>query len=107
MSAPSAPGRFDHGYRVMVTVIFLSKGGAALAMRPLARYSGPESGLLFGLSVNQAAATLAAVMVGHTLGFFGVDILNATIAMILAPAWPAPWHGPFRQAPRAGRGGGS
>ena len=38
---------------------------------------------MFGLSNAQAAATLAAVMIGFKLGIFNEDVLNGTIVMIL------------------------
>ncbi len=39
--------------------------------------------LIFGLSNAQAAATLAAVIIGHEIGLFNDEILNGTIVMIL------------------------
>lgn len=38
--------------------------------------------LIFGLSNAQAAATLAAVIIGHDIGLFNEEILNGTIVMI-------------------------
>ena len=38
---------------------------------------------MFGLSVNQAAATLAAVLIGFELGIFNETILSGTIMMII------------------------
>lgn len=49
----------------------------------LFKYSKGEFGLSFGLSVNQAAATLAAVLVGRELGLFDEIVVAATIVMIL------------------------
>ena len=39
--------------------------------------------MIFGLSNAQAAATLAAVLIGHELGIFNDNVLNGTIVMIL------------------------
>ncbi len=39
--------------------------------------------LIFGLSNAQAAATLAAVIIGYNIGLFSEEILNGTIVMIL------------------------
>ncbi len=39
--------------------------------------------IIFGLSNAQAAATLAAVIIGHEIGLFNDEILNGTIIMIL------------------------
>ena len=75
----------------MVGVIFVSKGLAAWVTRSLFRYSGAEAGLLFGLTVPQAAATLAAVLVGYRLGLFDEAVLNGTIAMVLLTCLVGPW----------------
>jgi len=47
--------------------------------------------VIFGLSVAQAAATLAAVMVGHAIGLFDETVVNGTIMMILATCILGPW----------------
>ena len=54
-------------------------------------FSRDETGLLFGLSVNQAAATLAAVLVGVRVGIFDDAVLNGAILMILATCILGPW----------------
>lgn len=46
-------------------------------MRPMDRQ------MMFGLSNAQAAATLAAVMIGYNIGIFNESVLNGTIVMIL------------------------
>lgn len=61
-------------------------GGKALAAwlaRPALGFSRPESGLMFGLSVSQAAATLAATFVGYDVGLFGEQVVNAVLVVIL------------------------
>ena len=45
--------------------------------------SGIDRRMIFGLSNAQAAATLAAVMIGFNLGIFDESVLNGTIVMIL------------------------
>ncbi len=45
-------------------------------------YSYNARNVMFGLSVVQAAATLAAVLVGHDLGLLDKSVLNGAIAMI-------------------------
>lgn len=47
------------------------------------RYSGPQRGLIFGLSSAHAAATLAVVLVGFKAGILDDNILNGTIILIL------------------------
>jgi len=56
---------------------------AAGATRVLFRYRKEEGRVMFGLSVVQAAATLASVMVGHRIGLFDDAVVNGTIVMIL------------------------
>lgn len=46
-------------------------------------YRKEEQGVMFGLSVAQAASTLAAALVGYDLGFINDDVLNGIIIMIL------------------------
>jgi Kef-type K+ transport system membrane component KefB/mannitol/fructose-specific phosphotransferase system IIA component (Ntr-type)/nucleotide-binding universal stress UspA family protein len=76
---------------VMVVTVTATKFAAAvLASRSLG-FSRLESRVVFGMSVNQAAATLAAVMVGYRLGFFDESILNGTIVMILVTCLIGSW----------------
>src|SRR5690606_38435089 len=76
---------------VMMGVLFAGKGLAAAAAKALFGYSRAEGGLLFSLSLAQAAATLAAALVGFELGLFDADVLNGTILMILVTCVAAPW----------------
>ncbi len=75
----------------MVAAAFSTKFAAAFLGGRALRFSRDETGLLFGLSVNQAAATLAAVIVGVRLGVFSEEVLNGTILMILATCVMGPW----------------
>ncbi|NCC49953.1 MAG: cation:proton antiporter [Spartobacteria bacterium] len=68
----------------MVIMVTLSKWLAAWLTARFVKLSDDETYVLFGLSVNQAAATLAAVMVGVQIGLFNEAVLNGTILMILA-----------------------
>jgi len=79
---------------VMTVVATLSKFAAAWLTQKSFRYSVDERRLIFGLSNAQAAATLAAVLVGHGVIIGQTDtgepirllsdaILNGTIVMIL------------------------
>jgi Kef-type K+ transport system membrane component KefB len=56
---------------------------AALLCRPLFSYSWPEVGVVFGLSVAQAAATLAATFVGLEIGLFTTSTVNAVMIVIV------------------------
>ena len=66
----------------MAVVALLSKWIAALISGAFLRYRRSESGLLYGMSVNQAAATLAAVLIAYDVGLFGDTIITGTIMMI-------------------------
>jgi Kef-type K+ transport system membrane component KefB/mannitol/fructose-specific phosphotransferase system IIA component (Ntr-type) len=59
---------------------WLAAGGAGLVLR----YAKDERNMLFGLSVNHAAAVLAAALVGYRLGLFSQTVLNGTVFLIIA-----------------------
>lgn len=75
----------------MVLCVTLSKWLAAQASGRLLGYDADERKLIFGLSVNQAAATLAAVLVGFRVGLLDEAILNGTILMILVTCMIGPY----------------
>lgn len=68
---------------VMTVVAILAKYLAAFITQKIYGYTNAERMLIFGLSNAQAAATLAAVMVGYRVGLLDDTILNGTIVMIL------------------------
>ena len=74
---------------VMTVVATLSKWLAAFFTQKIFRMSRSERGMMFGLSNAQAAATLAAVLVGHEIimengeRLLNDDVLNGTVVMIL------------------------
>lgn len=67
----------------MIGAVMLSKWMAAQLARPLFGYSRAQAGLMYGLTIPQAAATLAAALVGFEIGLFNENILNGTILMML------------------------
>lgn len=69
---------------VMIVTATVCKFLPAFIVRHAFRYTKDEGWLIFGLSNAQAAATLAAVMVGHQKGLLNDDVLNGTILMIVA-----------------------
>lgn len=69
---------------VMIVTATLCKFLPAFIVRHAFHYTKDEGWLIFGLSNAQAAATLAAVMVGHQKGLLNDDVLNGTILMIVA-----------------------
>lgn len=68
---------------VMTVVATLSKFLAAWLTEKNFRLTKAEGQLLFGLSNAQAAATLAAVLIGYEAHILNDDVLNGTIIMIL------------------------
>lgn len=48
------------------------------------KYTNAEGWVIFGLTTTEAAATLAATLVGYRLGIIGDEILNGVVLMILA-----------------------
>ena len=80
---------------VMTVIALAAKYAAAAATQKTYGYSKDQRGLIFGLSSAQAAATLAAVLVGYNIiiaetstgepvRLLNESILNGTILMILA-----------------------
>jgi Kef-type K+ transport system membrane component KefB len=55
----------------------------AVLCRPLFRFTWDEVGAMFGLSVAQAAATLAATAVGLEVGLFSTSTVNAVMFVIV------------------------
>lgn len=82
------PTKFTEG-RVLaiaalsLAVVFVGKGVAAMVSSRLLGLARPQARLLYGLSLAQAAATLAAVTIGVDIGLFDTDLLNATLVVVL------------------------
>lgn len=74
----------------MVATVLVAKWLAAESTRPLLGYSRDQARLVFGLSVPQAAATLAATIVGFEIGLFDDAVVNGAIMMILVSCFWAP-----------------
>jgi Kef-type K+ transport system membrane component KefB len=76
----------------MVATVVLTKWLAAESTRLLLGYSRDQARVVFGLSVAQAAATLAATIVGYQIGLFDDAVVNGAILMILVTCVLAPWQ---------------
>ncbi len=72
---------------VMIVIVLTSKDIAARIFSKIAKFSANDRGLIYGMSVNQAAATLAAVLVGFNIGIFTEAVLSGTIMMIVATSF--------------------
>ena len=74
---------------VMTVVATFSKWLAAFATQKIYKMKPNERSMMFGLSNAQAAATLAAVLIGHEIimengeRLLNDDVLNGTVVMIL------------------------
>ena len=66
-----------------LAVVIVGKAAAALVSGRILGLERPQVRLLFGLSLAQAAATLAAVTIGVEIGLFDDDLLNATLVVVL------------------------
>jgi Kef-type K+ transport system membrane component KefB/nucleotide-binding universal stress UspA family protein len=78
---------------VAITLILMVHAGKFLASVLAARilgYTRDEMVVMFGLSVPQAAATLAVTFVGLEIGLFGDTVVNAVIVMILVTGLVGP-----------------
>ncbi|TDQ41773.1 cation:proton antiporter [Tepidicella xavieri] len=76
----------------MVATVTVSKWLAARLSSLLLGYSPAQARVVFGLSVAQAAATLAATVVGYEIGLFDDAVVNGAIVMILVTCVIAPWQ---------------
>ena len=68
---------------LLTGMVLVGKGGAAFWTQRLLGFSRPQGWVMVGLTIPQAAATLAVTFVGLELGLFGPEMVNAVIAMIL------------------------
>ena len=68
---------------VMVATALMGKWIASFLVSKVYHMSSGERNLMFGLSTSQAAATLAAAIVGNKIGLLNDDVLNGTILLIL------------------------
>lgn len=86
----------------LVVAEVASKWAASSGSGRLFGYPAPERGLMFSLSVGQAAGALAAAVVGQELGVLGPPEVNAIILVIMVSALLAGLSAE-RHAPRAAR----
>lgn len=75
----------------MTVTVILTKWSASRVAGFIFRYNEQEKRVVFGLSIVQAAATLAAAIVGHRLGIFDDSVINGTIVMMLVTCIIGPY----------------
>ncbi len=83
------PAVMVEGQTLKLAGLFItaSIGGKAIASvfaRLALGYSQPQAVLMLGLTIPQAAATLAATVVGYDIGLFDQSVVNAALVLILA-----------------------
>ncbi|WP_241537591.1 cation:proton antiporter [Cyanobacterium aponinum] len=76
---------------VMIVVAIAAKYIPAWGVGKLFQYSFASTMVIFGLSVAQAASTLAAITVAFKIDLVDEATVNGTIAMILATCIVSPW----------------
>lgn len=76
---------------VIIGAMVVLKWIAAWLVSRAQGYTPEERGVIFGLSIGQAAAALAITLIGYDLGLFGISILNAVVLMLLVTAVLSPW----------------
>jgi Kef-type K+ transport system membrane component KefB len=76
---------------VVLGVMFTMKWVAAWLVSTFQGYDSTERGVVYGLSVGQAAAALAITLIGFDAGLFGSDVLNAVVLMMLVATVVSPW----------------
>ncbi len=67
---------------ILFSVVF-GKAAAGFLTARIYNYSINERKVIFGLSISQAAATLASTLVGYEIGLLNQQTVNAVIVMIL------------------------
>jgi Kef-type K+ transport system membrane component KefB/nucleotide-binding universal stress UspA family protein len=68
---------------IMLATNMLTKLASSKITQKIFKFTSAEGWVIFGLTTTEAAATLAAALVGYQLGIIGDEILNGVIMMIL------------------------
>ncbi len=74
---------------ILTSFAIFSKFLAAWITQLLFKMSSTERQVIFGLSTAHAAATLAVINVGYTMGILSIDIVNGTVILILITSMTA------------------
>jgi Kef-type K+ transport system membrane component KefB/mannitol/fructose-specific phosphotransferase system IIA component (Ntr-type) len=75
----------------MISAVIVGKGSAAFIAKNIFGFTKAEGWTIFGLTVPQAAATLAVTLIAYDIGLFDDYILNGTIMMILITCLVGPY----------------
>lgn len=75
----------------IVFSVFIGKASAPFMISKIYRYSRQERNVIVGLTIPQAAATLASTLVGFEVGLLDQATVNAVIIMILLTCMVGPY----------------
>jgi Kef-type K+ transport system membrane component KefB len=75
----------------MLTTNVATKFVSSKITQKIFKFTKAEGMVIFGLTTTEAAATLAATLVGYRLGIIGDEILNGVVLMILVTCIIGPW----------------
>ncbi len=76
---------------IFTGLVIVGKGLATLIASVAFGYTKDEGWTVFGLTIPQAAATLAVTLIGFQLEMFSQTEVNAVVVMILLTAIAGPW----------------
>jgi Kef-type K+ transport system membrane component KefB/nucleotide-binding universal stress UspA family protein len=71
--------------------VFIGKASAPIIISKFYKYSKTEQNVMIGLTIPQAAATLASTLVGYEVGLLDQATVNAVIIMILLTCIVGPY----------------
>lgn len=74
---------------ILTSFAIFSKFLAALITQLIFKMTRPERQVIFGLSTAHAAATLAVIKVGHSMGLLDINVVNGTVILILITSMTA------------------
>jgi Kef-type K+ transport system membrane component KefB/mannitol/fructose-specific phosphotransferase system IIA component (Ntr-type)/nucleotide-binding universal stress UspA family protein len=75
----------------MTGTVIVMKGGAARLAEKVFGFTAEEGWTMAGLTIPQAAATLAVALIGFQIGLLDDAVLNGAIMMIIATCILGPW----------------
>ncbi|MCT2536839.1 cation:proton antiporter [Aquibacillus koreensis] len=75
----------------IVVSVFIGKASAPIIISKVYKYSKTECNVMVGLTIPQAAATLASTLVGFEVGLLDQATVNAVIIMILLTCIAGPY----------------
>ncbi len=76
---------------VILLSVFIGKASAPVIISKVYKYSKTERNVMVGLTIPQAAATLASTLVGFEVGLLDQSTVNAVIIMILLTCIAGPY----------------